>query len=308
MKKEFVATFVALLVSISANSQLLGSLKLDPKNITSQPSPDTLIRKAIHGSVVIIRQSYQVKNKKNGKVFGRNGRKDFGHNYSIGVKTENGLTLTTGALYPWQYDSAFKKIENDYEPIISLTEVRDVEIDGRNQFSQYPLRINLQRQEVGLWMANAEDMPTNAMEIDIEEGEKDGWIIWYTAKQKVDDKETTDIDIQITNKKINIQSGEVTEVDAPTGNNLVLGGIYVTPQFNGGGHIVLRLTGLVVRDENKWELRTPFVGMLFEQRDSENRQEEQVAIPQETPKEENVDLTPVGSDTKEKKSKKKTKK
>lgn len=303
MKKIVFTTLVALIVSITSNAQLLGSLKLDPKNIATQLTPDTLIKSALRGSVVVVRQSYQVKNKKNEKVFGRNGRKDFGHNYSISVKTENGLTLTTGALKPWMYDNAFKKVENEYEPIISLTEVRDVETTGKPVFSQCPLRINLQKEEEGLWMANVADMQPNAMEIDTDEGDKDGWIIWYIAKQNLDDQESANIALQINAKKLNVQIGGRYDIDVPSDGDLVLGGIYVCPQYKGGGHVSFRLVGIMTLDEGSWKLSTPFAGLFIDQHASEVKQEEQIEAPQAELIEEDVELTPVG-DEKKKKNKK----
>ena len=302
MKKIFGIVITALFASQSVNAQLLGSIELDPKNFPQSTSCDNVVKNAINGSIVVVKQSYQVKHKKNGKVYGRNGRKDFGHYYSIGVKTEAGLVLTDGALKPWLYDSAFKKVEQEYEPVISLTEVRDVESDGQTKFSQYPLKMTRQQPE-GLWIANAENMDSNAMEIDQEEGEKDGWLIWFTAKKDLDANPEIGITIQTINKKMGIKAGsEDFDINAPEGGDLLLGGIYVCPTYLGGGHVVYRLVGMTAKEEKQWKLRAPFMEYFFERDQADQQQQDEPAV-EEAEQEQEVELTPIAQDKKKKNKK-----
>ena len=263
---------------------------------------------AIIGSPVILKQSYQVKNKKTGKVYGRDGRKDFGHYYSIGVKTATGLVLTDAALKPWLYDSAFKKVEQDYDPVISLTEVLEIGNKERQEFYQCPLQMGRQQPE-GMWIANENAADPNAMEIDKEAGSKDGWLLWFVSKKSLDDVSEFSIDIQSISKKIEVNNGNGDmEVEAPNENDLILGGIYVCPAFLGGGHIAYRLVGLTFKDDKQWKLRTPFVGYSFDKQQVEESQQE---VPTETAEEEPEDdvmLTPVESGKSKKKEKNKNNK
>lgn len=282
-----------------------GQVSLDfTKRMENAVNGQDMTKKAIDGCVVLVKQSYQVKNKKNGKVFGRNGRKDFGHSCSIGVKTQVGLVLTDIALKPWIDDNAFKQVEKDYEPVISLTEIREIGKGDLNKFVQSPLRIGQQQPE-GLWIADVGQDFAYTMEIDTDGGEKDGWIVWYTVKDTSKDVETAPVDMQTVSRKVYVENGKDLGIDEPIGDFKVLGGIYICPHYQGGGHVAYRLVGLMVNDDNRWVLRTPFVGLIFEQQEVASKQGERIGNPHET-EEENVELTPIGGDnnSKNKKNKK----
>lgn len=261
---------------------------------------------AIGGSVIIVKQSYQVKNKKSGKVYGRNGRSDFGHFYSLGVKTEAGLVLTDGALKPWLYDSAFKKVENDYEPVISLTEIREVEDSGNVKFTQKPLKLDRNQPE-GLWIANNSDIAPNSMELDQTDGNKDGWLIWYIAQKDLDSTAEGEINLKTVSKKVEMSgNGEELDIESPDGGNNVIGAIFVYPTYRGGGHVVYKLVGMAVKDEKQWKLRMPFAAFSFEKKDNGKEVEQ---APKETEvtenkEQENVELTPIEKGKNSKKSKK----
>lgn len=278
-------TIVALLICGSAHAQLT----------IGKSAGQVMTENAITSSVVIIRQSYQVKNKQNGKVFGQNGRDDFGHTYSIGVKTEAGLALTECGLKPWLFDNAFKKVEQKYEPIVSLTEIRDIELCKDSSFSRCPLRIGRQQPE-GLWLADAGAIAPNAMEIDNVDSEKDGWLIWFIAKKPLDEDPNAGISMQTLNKKITVSGADI-EIDAPSGGSQVLGGLFVCPSYLGGGHVAYRLVGMTVKSEDKWLLRTPFSGFPLERTVTDVKPVEKSEPSQNEPSDEdsneNVKLTPI---------------
>lgn len=292
--------FILLMVSIKSFAQLeIGSFTTSGQKITEN---------AIEGSALIIKQSYQVKNKKNGKVFGRNGREDFGHIYSVGVKTEAGFVLTDLALKPWLYDDAFKKVEQEYDPVISLTEVRDVKVTDKKPFKQCPLQIGKQQIE-GLWIANSADAGKNEMEIDAEGGAKDGWLIWLIAKNDLEKEESAIINVQVSNQKIEIKADTADiDIEAPSSSNLIIGGIYVCPSFLGGGHVAYKLVGITIKDENNWKLRTPFVGSHL-CKSTKGQEEIKEPQPNELVQEaedndEDLGLTPIIENKKKKKNKK----
>lgn len=312
MKKYIVTLLIVLLASETIYAQLLGSLEIDPLKISVSATPDSLIIKALKGSPVIIKQSYQVKNKKTGKIYGRSGRKDFGHNYTIGVKTEYGLVLTNDALKPWQFDDAYKKVEQEYEPAISLTEIRNVDSDKKTKFSQSPLKIS--RQELqNVWLANLADIQPNSMEIDLESGQKDGCLIWFISKKEVEINDTTPIVILSVSKKIEIGKCSDIEIDSPSNKDHIIGGIYVCPTYLGGGHVTYKLVGIAVKDDDKWKLLTPFVGFSYDKPSaSELEQPKEDGNSEKTPEEgvhedqQDIELTPIdeGKKKKSKKSKK----
>ena len=195
MKRIVVVLFAFLGIFTESYSQL----------VIGKSAGQVITECAVSGSVVIVKQSYQVKNKKNGKVYGRNGRSDFGHFYSIGVKTDAGLVLTDGALKPWLFDIAYNKVENNYEPVISLTEIREVEDNGNVKFTQKPLKLDRNQPE-GLWIANNDEIAPNSMELDLTDGTKDGWLIWYMSQSDLDNNAEGVVSLKTISKKIEISS------------------------------------------------------------------------------------------------------
>ena len=269
----------------------------------------TITESAIKGSVVVVKQSYQVKDKKTGKVYGRDGRKEFGLNYSLGVKTDAGFILTDAAARPWLEDDAFKKVEQTYEPFISQTEIRDIDGNDPAEFSSCPLKFGKQQPQ-GLWIGQTESIISNALEIDIKSGEKDGWLVWYKAEKNIATEPEAAITLQALSKKIEVKSEESDiEIDAPSNPDLTVGGIYVCPAFLGGGHVAYRLVGIVVKDGDAWKLRTPFVGFSYEKAATTKKQDE--TSPAEGKSQEgdgDVKLTPIEQDKDKDKNKDKDKK
>ena len=299
MRKYFL---LLLFISTKLFAQLeIGSLTTSGQKITEN---------AVKGSVSVIKQSYQVKNKKTGKIYGRSGRKDFGHSFSIAIKSEHGFLLTEKGLKPWLYDESFKKVENDYEPVILMTEIR--EISTESKFIQCPMKIQSQQPAEGIWIANiADSLNTDKLEIDNENGVKDGWLIWFYSPKDSKADELGAVSLQSVNKKIDVKDDKSIDIDEPANSNHVLGGVYVCPYFIGGGHIVYKFVGMVVKIENKWKLQIPFVGMSHEnssvEPDEKPQEEPNVEESAQEKDDQDIDLTPV-EQPKDKKKGKKSKK
>lgn len=305
MKRKVLLSLVTLLIWEIAQVNAQVNIEFT-KKLENAVNGQDITSKAIIGSVVVVKQSYQVKNKKNGKIYGRNGKKNFGQGFSIGVKTEAGLVLTDEALKPWISDNAFKKVEQNYEPIISLTEIRAVEEKIQADFSQCPLHIG-SPQPQGLWIAKAGDVSPYAMEIDTEEGGKAGWLIWYTTEKSLTNDPKEVIGIQAVSKRIELVP-DITEfdIDVPSTDKIVLGAIYISPTYLGGGHISYKLVGMAVNTEGQWKLRTPFVGFAYSkanhvQETGQNGSQPKEQQPaEEQQKDENVELTPISKEKKKK--------
>lgn len=286
--------FISLTIVLSIVCSIQGQITIDyTKKLQGAIGEQKIAENAIDGSVVVVKQSYQVKSRDNGKAYGRNGRADFGHSYSLGIKTEAGLVLTDGALKPWLYDDAYKRVEDKYEPIISLTEVRDVKVTESTKFEQCPLHIGRQQPE-GMWIADISDISSNAMEIDAQDGEKDGCIVWFISQNNLDDMPNSEISIQVINKKIEVKGDDI-DIDVPSGGARILGGIYICPVFLGGGHVAYKLVGAIVDVDGMWRLRTPFIGMTFQLKQQAAAEEDSTDKPVE------VELTPIGENKKGKK-------
>ena len=315
MKKNITILCSILFAYIPIYAQLLGSIKFDPKEILSTTPPDSIASKATFTSVAIIKQSYQIKDKKKGQVFGRDGRNDFGHSYSLAIKTEAGLILTDIALQPWLYDEDFKKVEKDYEPIISLTEMRNIHSDGNVKFKQTPLKIG-QEQPNGIWLATTEDPFENSLAIDAEDGQKDGCIIWFCVNQNIDKNPNAKVFLKTSQIKMDVkESRNYSTVGPPAGQELVLGGIFVRPVFLGSGQVIYKLVGVATKDENDWRLCTPFVGFvnnLAPKKEKVEKSAESIeetkrkeAIPEGENIEKELELTPIKQNKKKKNREKK---
>ncbi len=260
---------------------------------------------AIQGSCVVVRQSYQIKNKKTGIVYGRNGHDEFGKIYSIGVKTDAGLVLIEKAIKPWLYDIDFKKVEDDYDPLIFLTEVGEIVSDAKVSYSACPISIGRQ-QPNGAWVANASVSSPNYLSIDSDLGQKDGWLVWYTA-DNINSNDSTALSIQSFNRKVEAnEEGTDIDIDAPVGAGAPIGGIYVCPFYEGNGRVVYKLTGIIIPNNNKWVLRTPFVGYSYEKFSSDNTESPQTKSLEDAVQDtESLDLTPIQDDSKKTGSSKK---
>lgn len=296
MKRIFIVLFAFVCTFTGSYSQI----------VIGKSAGQVITECAVSGSVVIVKQSYQVKNKKSAKVYGRNGRSDFGHCYSLGVKTEAGLVLTDCALKPWLFDPAFKKVENDYDPVISLTEIREVEDSGSVKFTQNPLKLDRNQPE-GLWIANNNDIAPKFMELDHTEGSKDGWLIWYIAQKDLDNTADGKITLKTISKKVETSSngGEECDIESPDGGCNVLGAIFVYPTYPGGGHVTYKLVGMAVKKEKEWKLRMPFVTFSFEKKGSEEVEQPVAETEKKEDKaQEEVELTPIEKEKTSKKNKK----
>jgi hypothetical protein len=208
------------------------------------------------------------------------------------------------------YDESFKKVENDYEPVISMTEIR--EINTESKFIQCPMKIQSQQPAEGIWIANiADSLNTDKLEIDNENGVKDGWLIWFYSPKDSKADELGAVSLQSVNKKIDVKDDKSIDIDEPANSNHVLGGVYVCPYFIGGGHIVYKFVGMVVKIENKWKLQIPFVGMSREnssvEPDEKPQEEPNVEESAQEKDDQDIDLTPV-EQPKDKKKGKKSKK
>lgn len=257
-----------------------------------------ITEKAVEECFVVVKQSYQLKDKKTGKTFGKNGRSDFGHSYSLGVKTCMGLVITDDVLKPWTIDKDFKKVGDAYEPIISLTEVRPLVGKEKLSYVQCPLHIG-SNQPDGLWIASTGNNEPNSMEIDSSSGKKEGWIVWLTAKQSLEDNPDASFTLQTLSKEVEVNENKDLEIESFNSNDYILGGVYVCPVYSGGGHVSFQLVGVMIKENDKWKLRTSFIGMATDVPSISNNQ----GVNGLDSNEEDLNLTPIEQDKKKSKNK-----
>lgn len=302
----FFSVFWGFCVSLYAQNNYDFTKRLE-KALNKQ----SIVEKALDGSIVVLNQYYQVKNKKTGKVYGRGGRTEFGNQYFVGVKTKYGIVISNEAISPWLLDNDYSKIASEYDPVVSLSEIRVISQKEKTDFSKYPLHMS-QHHPVGIWIANDSDSNDTLVDIDTEGSIKEGNLIWLISQNKLDADKKATITIQSVSKSFCVNPDSVEfEIDSPINDGHILGGIFVCPHFIGGGRIIYKLVGMIVKDNDKWKLRTPFIGYSFEKNDvvqqETSKDESQVEEPAQEKDDQDIDLTPV-EQPKDKKKGKKSKK
>lgn len=259
-----------------------------------------ITEKALKGSIFIVKQAYQLKDKKSGDLFGKNGKEEFGAAYSYAVLTVLGGYAPTNIFTPWENDKAFDEYKEKYEPVNANTWLRSLEHkavynkisisepDSNEGFSLFNISDTLQNQRLG---------------IDGQTGEKDGWMVWLTSSESLQESESTAVTVLPINKIITInEKDKFYDIDPPTKTGHILGGLYVCPTYKGGGHVEYLLVGFAVQKDNKWQMYVPFIGMKAESVKYAPATTESL--------EENNGLTPINKNKSESKKKreKKTKK
>lgn len=243
--KRVIFLFVTVFAYCSVSAQ--NFIKSLAQEITNQ---------AISGSVVLVRQSYYLVDKTTGEAYGRNNRDEFGSNVSLGVLTTAGVLLTDEAANPWNYekDFDFKQYEKDYTPEIIKTEINNVD-DEHSSFSVQSSVMKPEQMD-GVLLGKIETGNSSKLEIDAEPGKKDGWIIWFLNDGSPDGIESQHISMESYTTSLDITKGkELYEINQPIDSARVVGGIYLNPQFPGGGHVVYKLAGYMIRRDGKWSVR-----------------------------------------------------
>lgn len=288
--KRIAILLIATLMVVNSNAQIF--VKSTGQSITED---------AVKGCIVVVKQAYQLREDKTGKTYGRNSKNEFGCNFTIGVKTNQGLVVTDNALKPWNDDANYKKVSSGYTPFISRTETRNIS-ESEGTFKQQPLKMTGKQPE-GLYIAQTDDSVPSGMEIDYTSGNKKGWLIWIESKKSMMEDLNTSISINSISKEMEFKNGQVEyAIDAPANEKNVIGGIYVCPQFPGNGQVNFCLVGIITLSDGKWKLTAPFTTA-----DESSEEETKISEVKENEMQEDdeLDLTPVDAPTKKKNKKNK---
>ena len=251
----------------------------------------------------ISKQSFRISNKKSGKVFGYNGKTYFGIQYSIGIKVKEGIILTDKVVRPWEYDNNFNQYKDEYNPILYKSEFSSIE----DEIAFDSLFYNAEESKV-LIEDEAYKFPSatfrgKGLSIDNTKGEKDGWVVWVMTDDAEISK-SSNIYLTAYSKTVNVSSkSEPIDLDTPSTNDEILGGLYIVPYFTEIGIIEFRISGILIGNDSKWRIYTPFIGMGT----NTNSEKPEKETPQSVSEEDNkasTGLTPVDEKPSKKKSKK----
>lgn len=235
--------------------QLFAQFDMDSFSTTNQ----ILIENSVKNCLFITKQSFQIQNKKTKEIFGLGGKEVFGISYTLGFKTNDGCIISDEALYPWKYNQKFSKYESDYTPIKSNSEYSEV--------SDTPIYRNLTVESNPLILGDSllYDMTTkcfesNGFEIDSVASEKNGWLVWIYSKNGQNFDESTELNYIISRQTyiVDQETKCIKEnIIVPRTNGQILGGIYIVPDY-GFGKVLFKLCGILVENDKKWNLLTPF--------------------------------------------------
>lgn len=252
----------------------------------------------------ISKQSFRISNKKSGKVYGYKGKTYFGIQYSIGIKVKEGIILTDKVVRPWEYDNNFNQYKEEYNPILYKSEFSSIEDEIAFDSLFYNAEEKVVLVEDESYMFPSTTFSGDGLSIDNTKGEKDGWVVWVMTDDDAEISKSSNIYLTAYSKTVQVSSeSDPIDLDTPTTNDKIIGGLYIVPYFTEIGVIEFRVSGILIGNESKWKIYTPFIGMEA----STNSEKPEKETPQSVSDEDNKDstgLTPVD----EKPSKKKNKK
>ncbi len=276
------------------------SLNLFAQNLRYIPN-QPLVEKAIEKGFFLSKQSYQIYDKKSGDIFGLNGKSEFGVQYTIGIKTLGGFLLVDKAMRPWLYDNNFEKYKGKYDPIF----YQALYSESKEKVAYDTLEYTLTQQEMlvdtTLYYFPSRTFGGEGFALDDIAGEKDGWIVWITSSREADFEKEVDLHYTIYKKTLTLkQEREVFQIEQPSVEQKILGGIYVVPSYTKIGVLEFKLCGILVPVDDKWFIHCPFVESTHKRNPSVEDSEKE--------SEQSVELTPIGKAKEEKVKEGKTKK
>lgn len=299
--------FVALFMATSGKSQLLGSIKINPDELAFPPSSNedmAILKNGINSGLFISKQSFQICDKETGELFGLNGKKEFGIQYTVGIKIPNGFLLPDKAIRPWLYNNKFDKYKEKYDPVFYQATFSELGEQVQYDSLDYALTKQQELVDTTLYRFSSKTFGGKGFVLENTSGKKEGWIVWITTNKGTDFEQTGNLNYTIYRKNLTINKKECFfEIDKPTIEQEVLGGIYVVPAYTEIGVVEFRLCGIIAPQNDKWKIFCPFI----EVKDARTTEEE--LNQEEKRKDELPELTPVEKRNDEKaKDKKKRKK
>lgn len=263
---------------------------------------DVLVDNSIKNGISIIKSEYQLRNKKDGGLYGRGGKDIYGSVYNVGINLPTGVLVMADIKSPWMEDSDFDKYRNSgtYEPVLKSIKVfskcdldsvlcKELSLDTEIAYNN----------DSTLFLLKDLDLNNN-FELKLETNIQDSWIIWFTVEkgQKLVGFENLEFYTLYQKQDQDIIG---RDIKTPSGTNVLLGGIILTPKISGVGKIELKLVGLLNKDSNNWR-----IGSLPKEflKDAKNLSSEHIPAPLvDNPIGDDEELTPIESKTKRKKKK-----
>ncbi len=284
MKKIFSLFFATLIASNIFGQINFGKL-----------GTDVLVDNSIKDGVSIIESEYQLRNKKDGVLYGRGGKNVYGSVYHVGVNTPMGVIAMDNILTPWSSDPDFDKYRSNdsYEPVLKEVKVYSKGKSDSVSCIEYPLESGIIcNSDSTLFLLRNLNL-TNNFDVQTESDVTDTWIIWFIAGNESNLHGFENLEFNTLYQK---QDKDIngTYVKTPLGKNILIGGIVVTPNIIGIGKIEFKLVGLINKKNNNWEIMSiPKDFFSYSDQSSSEPKKSEIDNPLEE-----EELTPINSESK----------
>lgn len=244
-----------------------------------------LVEDAIKNGIIVICQSYQLEDTTTHQRYGRYGNKEFGKSYSIGVKVNGGIAVTTKTTNPWEYDDNFSRYRDSHKPILYQTKVKEL---SDSTFIQLTPGIgSISTSDYISIIPDTTSYNGLGFKCRKYKDKTDGWIVWVTSSVDIRDCDSSRIvDHVIYRKNIVFCPDSLSyTIDAPQTTKKVWGGIYVVPQQTKIGELTFNLGGVIVETSpSSWQL-FPVEDTLLHLDDKINHEDELTPTLSNSPKE-----------------------
>lgn len=254
MKKTIILLF-AVLSSVNLISQNLNGLTFNlPHNI--------FVEKGIENGAFIISHSYQLCDTASSQRFGRYGNPEFGSNYSIAIKVKGGYIIPKAVLTPWLFDDNFSRYQDNYKPVSYKIKYKNLS-DSVKQELNNDVFSSIQKIN-GVDFCLVKDTSSfngDGFMPDVEGGVKEGWCVWYVASSSAESFDSLGLITTITLRHDMEITPDVNhyEIETPNTVDTFIGGIYLVPVQTSIGVMSLKLSGIITKEGDVWQILTPFV-------------------------------------------------
>lgn len=229
---------------------LAGVLNLCGQDFMGIVAGDNLIKKINAKSIVVIEQSYQLKDAK-GRVYGIDNQPEFGKVYSLGFVTEQGFVVDDKVIHPWNYDSNYDEYRNnrDYGVVWSSTAIKPF---GGNDFSKIECgQKDYEDLSNGRFMLSCE---TDGLVLSDTTGKVDGWMVWIMHPSQTEIDKDLDFNVYVAySQSVDVKSNDFV-VYPPQNTQMAIGGIFIVPSITAIGSVTFELCGVAYKENSDWKL------------------------------------------------------
>ena len=212
MKRIICTILLGGILFVNGKAQLSGF----NRRLIELGDNQNFLKLAISPSLFLTSQSFQVSNKEDGKMYGFNGKQEFGESYSVGVKIRDGIVLTEKAVRPWEYDANYDKYRDGYAPVRYQSHYSETQEEAQYDTLAYDTAEGMVLAENALYRYPTKAFGGKGLILDTAEGIKEGWFVWVTAKKGQNLQENTQVDYTIYRKTITVGKERTDSVvDAP---------------------------------------------------------------------------------------------